>query len=79
MAWRCVGVTALGALFLALQIYSWAGLYQDGLTLRSGAYGAMFYTLTTFHALHVAVGIVALGVLSWKGFRGVYTLQDMCR
>jgi len=69
---RALVATVLGLGFLMVQLYSWIDLYGSGLTLQSGAYGSIFYTLTTFHGLHVAIGIVALAGLTWKGFRGQY-------
>ena len=43
----------LGCLFLALQAYEFHRLYARGLTLQTGPYGALFYTLITCHGLHV--------------------------
>ncbi|HEY4122278.1 MAG TPA: cytochrome c oxidase subunit 3 [Byssovorax sp.] len=70
-----VGVTlALGVVFLALQVVVWRSLVAAGLTVRTGgSYGSIFYALTVFHALHVAVG---LGILLWvlaRTLQGKYT------
>jgi heme/copper-type cytochrome/quinol oxidase subunit 3 len=49
----------LGLVFLALQGYE----YQDHwktLTLFSDSYGSIFYTITSFHAAHVIVGLLML-------------------
>ena len=56
----------LGALFLALQAVVWVGLWRDGLLPSGGAYPSAFYALTAFHALHVLVGLAALGVLAFR-------------
>jgi cytochrome c oxidase subunit III len=56
---RLGATAALGALFLLIQGYEWIRLIEFGLTLTSGTYGATFYTLIGFHALHV------LGALIW--------------
>lgn len=62
---RALGLGAgLGALFLALQAVVWAGLWRDGLLPSGGPYPSAFYALTAFHALHVLVGLAALGVLA---------------
>jgi cytochrome c oxidase subunit 3 len=58
--------TLLGAVFLALQIHLWSGLWNAGLRPEGGPYPSVFYGLTAIHALHVAVG---LGGLSWLLFR----------
>ncbi|MEO2004632.1 MAG: cytochrome c oxidase subunit 3, partial [Candidatus Poribacteria bacterium] len=52
-----LGVTwVLGALFLGVQGFEWIGLIGHGLTMTSSVYGALFYTVIGFHALHVAIG-----------------------
>lgn len=51
--------TVLGLLFFAVQVVE----FRDHLrTLRpqSDAYGSIFYTITSFHALHVAFGLLML-------------------
>jgi cytochrome c oxidase subunit 3 len=60
-AFDCLGIAAiLGAIFLMLQVVVWASLWNAGLVPDSGPYASVFYALTTFHALHVLVGLVAL-------------------
>jgi cytochrome c oxidase subunit III len=54
----------LGALFLALQAVVWVGVWRAGLVLGGGPYASVFYALTAFHAVHVLVGLAALGVLA---------------
>jgi heme/copper-type cytochrome/quinol oxidase subunit 3 len=57
---RYLGITALlGAAFLLVQGYEWTELIRFGLTVSSSVYGALFYTLIGFHAVHV------LGALAW--------------
>jgi len=58
--------TALGGLFLALQAWVGIGLWLSGLRPSSSTYGAAYYVLTFFHALHVAVGVVALSLVAWR-------------
>jgi cytochrome c oxidase subunit III len=64
---------ALGALFVALQILMWRSLFEEGLTPAGGPYPSVFYALTCFHALHVLVGIGALGWLCRGAFVGKYS------
>jgi cytochrome c oxidase subunit III len=71
---RALAVTILlGAVFLALQIHVWRSVGQSGLHLSSGLYGSVFYALTTFHALHVAVGLLILLYVLLRALRGGYT------
>ncbi len=54
---------ALGIVFLAFQAHEWARLLAQGVTVRRNPFGTAFYTLTGFHGLHVAIGVVILLVL----------------
>ncbi|MFM1985311.1 MAG: hypothetical protein RLZZ295_477 [Actinomycetota bacterium] len=49
----------MGAFFIAGQIYEYASLVGEGLTLSSNAYGSVFYITTGFHGLHVTGGLIA--------------------
>jgi heme/copper-type cytochrome/quinol oxidase subunit 3 len=49
--------------FLAVQLLVWLSLWRAGLRPEGGTYPSVFYGLTSFHALHVLVGIVGLGCL----------------
>ncbi len=62
LAWRRrMGLVFLmGSLFLVLQAMEFHRLYARGLTLQTGTYGALFYTLITCHGLHVFGGLVLL-------------------
>ena len=53
--------TVLGATFVALQGVEWLALIQEGLTITSSTYGALFYTIIGAHALHAVAAIAALG------------------
>jgi cytochrome c oxidase subunit 3 len=49
----------MGGFFIAGQIYEYASLVREGLTLSSNAYGSVFYLATGFHGLHVTGGLIA--------------------
>ena len=49
----------MGGFFIAGQIYEYASLVTEGLTLSSVAYGSVFYLATGFHGLHVTGGLIA--------------------
>jgi cytochrome c oxidase subunit 3 len=67
------GAAVLGGLFLGLQIMTWTQAYEGGLRPDMGPYASVFYGLTWFHGLHVAVGLVALVWLSIRALGGGYT------
>jgi cytochrome c oxidase subunit III len=58
-----LGALLLGSVFVALQIVLWTTLFKSGLALEDGSLAAVVYGLTGFHALHVVVGLVGLGIL----------------
>ena len=54
-----IGTVVLGVVFLSLQLIE----YRDKLTRihpSDSAYASLFYTITTFHTLHVVVGLLML-------------------
>ncbi len=57
-----------GALFVAGQIYEYANLVHDGLTIASSGYGAVFYLTTGFHGLHVTGGLIAFLLILGRTF-----------
>jgi len=57
-----------GSIFVAGQIYEYAHLAQEGLTLSSSAYGSVFYMTTGFHGLHVTGGLIAFLLIITRGF-----------
>jgi cytochrome c oxidase subunit 3 len=51
---------ALGAGFLGGQFYEYADLAREGFSASSDVFATLFFTLTGFHGLHVAGGLVML-------------------
>ena len=60
----------LGITFVALQTVLWTSLFASGLSLGDGALAGVVYGLTGFHALHVVVGLLGLGLLLPAVLRG---------
>lgn len=55
----------LGIVFLVVQYFEWA---QKQFTISSHPYGSLYFTITGFHMVHVAVGVIALLTLAlWSG------------
>ena len=50
----------LGAAFLGGQVYEYAALAREGFAASSDVFSTLFFTLTGFHGLHVAAGLVML-------------------
>ena len=49
----------LGAIFVAGQVWEYAILVSEGISISSNSYGSAFYITTGFHALHVTGGLIA--------------------
>lgn len=65
--------TVLGAVFVAIQYIVGVDLHAAGLGIDRGAYAAVLYGLSGIHAAHVALGIIALVVLTILAYQGRYT------
>lgn len=63
---RPLAVFGMGSLFLALQGVEFHRLYARGLTLQTGTYGALFYSLIGCHGLHVIGGLIILAIAYFK-------------
>jgi cytochrome c oxidase subunit 3 len=50
---------AMGAFFIGGQVFEYAELVHEGLTISSAPYGSVFYLTTGFHGLHVTGGLIA--------------------
>lgn len=70
LAGRLAACALLGSLFLAVQGYEWVKLIRFGLTVSSGIYGALFYTLVGTHGLHVLAALIWLGIMTVRAARG---------
>ncbi|HON74304.1 MAG: heme-copper oxidase subunit III [Candidatus Lutibacillus vidarii] len=57
-----------GAAFIAGQVYEYAKLVSEGVTLSSDQYGSIFFFSTGFHALHVSGGLVAFLLIIARTF-----------
>lgn len=63
----------LGVAFLASQTVNWFSLVALHFTAKTNLYGFLFYLLTVLHALHVVGGLVPLGTVTARAWRGAYT------
>ena len=58
----------MGAFFIGGQIYEYAALVQEGVTISSTPFGSVFYLTTGFHGLHVIGGLVAFLFVLGRSF-----------
>lgn len=77
-AWRLrLGLAltiALGGTFVGLQVLEYLEKVEEFLP-TTNVYGTLFYAITGFHGLHVAVGLLMLLWLEYYALRGRFT-QD---
>jgi cytochrome c oxidase subunit 3 len=58
----------MGAMFVSGQVWEYANLIQDHVTLDGNSYGSAFYLTTGFHALHVTGGLIAFLIVIGRTF-----------
>lgn len=57
-----------GAVFIAGQVYEYAHLVHEGVTLSANSYGSIFYLTTGFHGIHVTGGLLAFLLIIGRTF-----------
>jgi heme/copper-type cytochrome/quinol oxidase subunit 3 len=64
----------LGMVFISGQVYEFTVFIKEGFTITSSAAGSAFFVLTSFHGIHVTVGILmllSLYAMSMQGQLGI--------
>ncbi len=62
----------LGMIFLSGQAWEYT---HAPFSLKSGTFGSTFFTLTGFHGLHVAVGIILIWICFFRSLRGSFNRE----
>ena len=58
----------MGSLFIGGQVYEYAELVHEGVTIANTPYGSVFYLATGFHGLHVLGGLIAFLLIIGRAF-----------
>ena len=66
---------ALGLLFVGVQLKEW---HDKTYGPTSNLYGSLYFTITGFHLLHVAVGLVVLSLLLVWTALGHFDERPVC-
>lgn len=69
LAWMLV-TFMLGAAFLAFEIREFNQLYSEGNSWRRSAFLSSFFTLVGTHGAHITAGLIWMGVLGFRIYRG---------
>lgn len=62
VGWTLLSIV-LGSAFILGEAWEWWDQIRDGFTIKTNAFGAMFYTMTGFHMAHLFGGLVMLAIL----------------
>ena len=71
-----LATAALGAVFLAGQVYEFSHFVHEGLGLTTNLFAATFYVMVGFHGAHVTVGVLWLAALWYLLTRGRLGARD---
>lgn len=83
-AWLLAGTASLGCAFLVLHGLEYHDEYKEGLIpvlnykppghppTAMALFFCLYYAITGFHSLHVAIGVVLLARLAWMAGRGAF-------
>lgn len=71
-----IATILLGLTFLSGQAYEFSRLFSQGLSLKVNLFGATFFTLTGFHGAHVTAGVIWMGFVLARAFRGGVTQSN---
>lgn len=71
-----IGTIVLGSIFLAGQAYEYTNLIASNFTVHYQVFGSAFFTLTSFHGLHVSVGVLFLLICLIRTLRGDFTAKN---
>ncbi|MEO8726471.1 MAG: cytochrome c oxidase subunit 3 [Acidobacteriaceae bacterium] len=72
-----MGITVVcGLVFLFGEMREYMRLLQQNVTISRNLFGSTYYTVTGFHAAHVTIGIILMGILLLLSFRGGIKEKD---
>jgi cytochrome o ubiquinol oxidase subunit III len=63
----------LGASFLGMELYEFTKLAGEGHGWWASAFLSAFFTLVATHGLHIAIGLLWIGVMMWQLYRRGFT------
>jgi heme/copper-type cytochrome/quinol oxidase subunit 3 len=81
LRWTLI-TAAAGIIFALLHVREWLALIDEGMTLfknpwGTGLFGAVFYSITGLHLMHVAGGVIALIAVGLRYKGGRYNADDL--
>lgn len=75
-----LGITfLLGSIFLGMEIHEFSSLVHEGNSWTRSGFLSSFFTLVGTHGLHIASGLLWIGVLIWQILRRGLTVHTIRR
>lgn len=71
-----VGAMVLGAGFLALKLFEFGAKFGAGIDMSTNRFYMFYIGLGFFHFMHVVLGMVILGAIALKAWRGGYSAAE---
>ncbi|NMM37812.1 MAG: cytochrome c oxidase subunit 3 family protein [Glaciimonas sp.] len=71
-----VAAIVLGSFFVVLKLFEFGAKYQAGITMSTNTFFMFYLFLAFFHFMHVILGMVILGAVALKAWRGGYSATD---
>jgi cytochrome o ubiquinol oxidase subunit 3 len=63
----------LGAIFLLMELTEFRHLALEGNSWERSGFLSAFFTLVGTHGLHIAIGLLWLGIMGWQLWKGGFT------
>jgi cytochrome o ubiquinol oxidase subunit 3 len=80
MVYRLFGLTfLLGLAFLGLELHEFSHLYHEGNSWRRSGFLSAFFTLVGTHGLHITTGLLWMGTMLVRIYRGRLTQVSVRR
>ena len=71
-----IGTIILGAAFVTIKVYEFHEKFIAGISLDTNDFYMFYLTLTSFHLMHVIMGMIILAFIVIKIWKGVYSSSD---
>ena len=73
--WLIAALVA-GFAFLVIKMMEFADKIEQGISLSTNTFYMFYLSLTFFHFMHVIMGMVILGFVALKTWRGAYSIEN---
>jgi len=71
-----IGTILLGGMFVAVKLWEFHEKFEAGITLETNDFYMFYLTLTSFHLMHVLMGMIILACIVYKLKHGGYSAQE---